>query len=218
MNSTEALEALREDLNDEAAPYLWSDAFIFRALDQAQKNFCRWTDGIEDSTTLAITRVTLTAGTDWVPLDTRILKVREVADPDTGRPYKVYNMEDAARMGVLFNGRVGPVTTLVTGLQKHFLRAWPLPADDTDFDLRVFRLPLAPITDVGDQEFEIDEQHHEGLLLWAKARAYGKEDVETFNKSKRDEFELRFRNYCAEAKREQGRLRREVGTVAYGGL
>ena len=54
--------------------------------------------------------------------------------------------------------------------------------------------------------------------MWMKARAYGKEDTETFNRGKADEYEARFRSYCAEARKEQERLRREVGVVAYGGL
>ena len=218
MNSSDALEVFREEMNDEATPYLWSDSLVFRYLDQAQKNFCRWTEGIEDSTTTAITQATVTAGVDWVELDKRVLKVREVVNVSTGRPYKVHNMEDAARLGVVFNGRVGQIEAFVTGLSKHMLRAWPLPTEDTDIELRVFRLPLVDITDAGDEEFEIDEQHHMALLLWAKAMAYGKEDAETFNKSKRDDYEVRFRSYCAEAKKEQGRMRRDVGVVAYGGL
>jgi len=66
MNSSDALEVFREEMNDEATPYLWSDSLVFRYLDQAQKNFCRWTEGIEDSTTTAITQATVTAGVDWV--------------------------------------------------------------------------------------------------------------------------------------------------------
>ena len=72
MNSSDALEVFREEMNDEATPYLWSDGLVFRYLDQAQKNFCRWTEGIEDSTTTAITQATVTAGVDWVELDKRV--------------------------------------------------------------------------------------------------------------------------------------------------
>lgn len=218
MNSSEALEVFREEMNDEAEPFLWSDSLVFRYLDQAQKNFCRWTEGIEDSSTVAITRATLLATEEWVTLDPRVLKVREVVNLATGRPYKVHNMEDAARLGVVFNGRAGAVEAFVTGLEKHKLRAWPTPVATTNLEMRVFRLPLETITDAGDQEFEIDEQHHMALLLWAKSMAYGKEDIETFDRSKRDDYEARFRAYCADAKREQGRVRRNVGTVAYGGL
>lgn len=218
MNSTELLEVFREEMNDEATPYLWSDLWFFRRLDEAQKNFCRLTEGIEDSTTAEITQLALAAGATWLPLDTRVLKVREVANADTGRPYKTTTMEEAARLGVIFNGRTGPIEVFVEGLEKHKLRAWPAPVEDTDLALRVFRLPLVAITDVGDQALEIDEQHHLPLLLAVKAAAYGKEDVETFNRSKRDDYEVRFLNYCEKAKREQGRLRHTAGTVAYGGL
>lgn len=97
------------------------------------------------------------------------------------------------------------------------LRAWPFPNNTATVELRVFRLPLVPITDAGDQELEIDEQHHLSLLLWMKHRAYGKEDAETFDRSKRDDFEQRFQAYCARAKAEQVRLRHPAGTVQYGG-
>lgn len=217
MNSSEALEVFREEMNDEAAPFLWSDSWFFRALDEAQKNFCRWTEGIEDASTPAITQATILAGDEWVDLDKRVLKVREVVNVATGRPYKVHNMEDAVRLGVVFGGRVGQIEAFVAGLSKQKLRAWPQPTEDTDIEMRVFRLPLVGITDAGDEEFEIDEQHHQPLLLWVKSRAYGKEDIETFNRSKRDDYETRFRVYCEAAKREQVRLRHTVGTVAYGG-
>lgn len=217
MNSSELLEVFREEMNDEATPYLWSDSWFFRRLDEAQKKFCRLTEGIEDASTPAITGATLTAGSSWVTLDPRVLKVREVVNAATGRPYKIHSMEDAARLGVVFNGRTGAVETFVFGLEKHKLRAWPTPTADLTLELRVFRLPMETITDVGDQALEIDEQHHLPLLHWVKAMAYGKEDIETFNRSKRDDYEARFLSYCADARKEQGRARHDAGTVAYGG-
>ena len=33
MNSSDALEVFREEMNDEATPYLWSDSLVFRYLD-----------------------------------------------------------------------------------------------------------------------------------------------------------------------------------------
>lgn len=218
MNSSEILETFREEMNDEAEPYLWPDRLLFRYLDEAQKNFCRFTEGIEDSATAEITRLSITAATEWYDVDKRVLKVREAADVATGRSYKVYNAEEATDAGVLFDGRTGPLRALVAGLTKNKLRAWPVPNANSTVELRVFRLPLLPITDAGDEELEIDEQHHMALLMWMKHRAYGKEDAETFDRSKRDDFEERFRRYCAEAKAEQGRLRHQAGVVHYGGL
>ena len=42
-------------------------------------------------------------------------------------------------------------------------------------------------------------------------------DAETFDRRKADDYEVKFRAYCARAKAEQGRARRQVGTVQYGG-
>lgn len=218
MNSSEILALFRQEMNDEATPYLWSDSLVFTYLDTAQKNFCRWTDGIEDSETLAVTRATIAIGDEWVTLDPRVLKVREVVNAATGRPYKIFNMETAAENGVVFNGRQGRIEAFVTGLSKHKLRAWPRANESTSIELRVFRLPLNPITDVGDQTLEIDEQHHYHLLLGMKALAYRRPDVETFDRTKADECDAQFRAYCAQALNEQTRARRSIGVVSYGGL
>lgn len=218
MNSTELIETFRDEMADTEAPYLWSDALLYRYLDDAQKMFCRKTEGIEDSSTAAITRLDIMPGTDWYAIDKRILKVRKAFDAATGRELPIVNMERAGAEGIRFDGRAAPIKALVTGLEKHKLRAWPMPSTAAVVNLSVFRLPLGPITDDGDQELEIDEQHHMALLLWVKHRAYGKEDAETFNRRKSDEYEARFLAYCADARKEQERARRNSGAVLYGGL
>lgn len=218
MNSTELLETFRDEMNDAVAPYLWSDSLIYRYIDDAQKMFCRKTEGIEDSSTPGITRLDVVAGTDWYALSPKVLKVREAVNVATGRPFDIVNMEKASLEGVHFNGNPGPLKLFVTGLERNKLRAWPMPAQDATVELRVFRLPLESINDDGDQELEIDEQHHLSLLLWVKHRAYGKEDAETFDRRKSDDYEQRFYVYCAEARKEQERARRSTGTVIYGGI
>lgn len=222
MNSTEIIETFREEMNDVERPYLWPDNLLYRYLNDAQEMFCRLTEGIEDSSS-ELCRLEIEPGKEWYRISPLILKVREVVDTTTGRPYEVMNMEKASMKGVLFNGRPGPLRLFVTGLEKNKLRAWPVPSLPTEVELRVFRLPLpvmaqAAITDDGDQELEIDERHHLSLLMWMKYKAYGKEDAETFDRRKSDEFEMRFRAYCADARIEQGRARRTVGAVMYGGI
>lgn len=217
MNSTELLEAFRREMQDVETPHLWEDVDVYRYMNDAQNMFCRLTEGIEDSSS-DVCRITVTAGTEWYPIDRKILKVREAVDTATGRPYGVVNMEKASLQGVLFDGRPGPLKLFVTGMEKHKLRAWPLPFDDATVELRVFRLPLEPITDVGDQELEIDEQHHNALLLWMGSLAYMKQDADAYDKAASEELEGRFRAYCHAALKEQERARRNNGTVVYGGL
>jgi hypothetical protein len=218
MNSTELLETFRDEMNDVATPYLWSDLLVYRYINDAQEMFCRLTEGIEDSSTPDICRLEVTAGEDWCPVSRKVLKVREAVNVATGRPFGIMNMEKASEKGVHFNGNPGPVKLFVTGLEKSKLRAWPMPAEDVTVELRVFRLPLVTITDDGEQPLEIDEQHHLSLLLWMKHKAYGKEDAETFDRRKSDDYEQRFYTYCAQARKEQERARRSTGTVMYGGI
>lgn len=223
MNSTELLEVFRDEMADTAAPYLWSDALVFRYMNDAQEMFCRLTEGIEDSSTPAICRLSVEVGTDWYATSPMVLKIREVVDVSTGRPYDVMNMEKASAKGVHFNGNPGPLRLFVTGLEKNKLRAWPMPNVSAEVELRVFRLPKpvvaqSAITEDGDQTLEIDDRHHMALLLWMKGKAYGKEDAETFDRRKADDYEQRFYAYCTQAKKEQERARRNVGTVMYGGI
>ena len=92
------------------------------------------------------------------------------------------------------------------------------PTETVTINLAVYRLPIVPITTLGDQALEIDAQHHTHLLLWMKHRAYNKQDAETFDKRKSQDFKDAFLAYCEEAKREQQRARRVQGNVAYGGI
>lgn len=216
MDSGELLAVIRDELGDTESPYVVSDAALLRYIDEAQKNFCRWTEGIEESRDPEITKFSLTPGGGWLELSPLILKVRAAVDAQ-GRDIPVVGMELAPQMGITFDGRSGHVKALVAGLQRGMLRAWPSPSAPTTVRLSVFRLPLEPITTAG-AALEIEEQHHEALLLWVKHRVYGRDDLEASNATKSQEYEARFRTYCATAFKEQERARRNSGVVMYGGL
>lgn len=218
MNSTELIDLYRAEMRDTEAPYLVEDAALYSYLDDAQKWFCRLTEGIEDSRTPAITRLSITPNTEWYDTSRLILKLREAHRMDTGAEVGLVNAEKASKLGIVFDGRVGPIKYLVVGLDKNAVRAWPVPNETVTLELRTFRLPLSPITDAGDQELEIDEQHHRHLLLWVKHLAYDNHDVEMFDRRKSDEYKAKFEQYCFLAKKEQERARRAVGTVLYGGF
>lgn len=111
----------------------------------------------------------------------------------------------------------GPICGVVQGLTKGFVRTYPIPNETVVVQMSVFRLPLVDVTE-STPALEIDAQHHMPLLFWVKHKAYDKQDAETFNRRKSDEFEARFRAYCATATAEQERARRTVGTVQYGGI
>ena len=76
MNLKELRLAARIDLDDREAPYLWSDAELNDYANRAQNEACRRARLIQDSTTDAVTLLTLVAGEPTVDLDPRILFIR----------------------------------------------------------------------------------------------------------------------------------------------
>jgi hypothetical protein len=212
MNTTELLTVFREEVFDQTPDYLWSDALVYTYIDDAQKQFCRETDGIEDarSFTLSIKA----DGTEWYAINARILKIRDAIDPATGNDVPLVAVEKMRANGMKFDLTLGPLKALVTGMQKGYVRAWPKPNVASTVELRTFRLPEDIAA--GD-DFEIDAQHVLPLLFWVKHKAYGKQDSEVYDKNAADRNLKDWKDYCAAAKREQSRLRRPVSTVAYGG-
>lgn len=210
--TTELLATFRAEVQDLVAPYLWSDALVYTYIDDAQKQFCRETYGIDDARSF---KLTITPGNEWYALDPQILRVLDAYDASTGDPVSVQTFDQTISKTIRFNGKTGALETLLTGLQKGYLRAYPVPAVAKTVNLNTLRLP----SDVaaGD-DFEIDAQHHLNLLDWVKYRAYSWQDAETNNDVKAEKHKATFKAYCVESKREQGRIRRRVAVVSYGGI
>jgi hypothetical protein len=217
MNSSELVVQFRSDMDDKELPYLWSDDDVFGYANDAQKEFCRKTDGIEDSRTTSVCRIEIVPGTEWYANSPLILHTREASRIDTGRVVPVGSLEKARALGLVFDGAAGPLRALVDGQSKGFWRATPLPNETVSVQLSVFRLPLAVIN-ADSQALEIDDQHHPHLVLWMRHRAYLKQDADAFDPKGSAEYQAAFWAYCAVAKQEQGRARRGPGLVAYGGI
>lgn len=218
MDSTGLLIAFRSEMADKVEPYLWDDEDVFAYADDAQKAFCRKTDGIADSTTAAVVNLAVVPGTDWLALHPSILRVRTAARADTGRDLDIINREDMPLRRWFFDGVQNSIKALVVGMEAHKVRVYPKSNETVEVNLTVFRLPLVAINTDGDQALEVDEEHHPYLLLWMKHRAYMKQDAETFDRTKADEFERRFNTYCEQVKREERRKGFKVRSVAYGGI
>lgn len=219
MTGQELLQLFRQEMNDLVAPYLWSDAEILAYIDDAQMMFCRKTDGVADASTADIVNIEVNAGQDWYITSPLVLKWRTAFRRDNGRPVDIVNIEDTVTQGMRFDGRSGPVSAMVIGLERTKVRVWPVPAEDVVIETTVFRLPLQPVNNATkSQQLEVDVQHHTHLLRWVKSRAYGKQDSEAFDKTKAREFEQSFLQYCEDSKIEDRRLRHKTRVVAYGGL
>lgn len=214
MSPAELLALFRIDVDDLEPIYLWADTSVYGWIDEAQKQFCRLTYGIEDARTFSLA---ITAPNEWYDLDPTVLKVRGAMDSITGYKVPLIGFEKMAVHNMRFNGASGPPRALITGLQKNTLRVYPVPSVASTINLVTFRLP-EDIPSDGQGDFEVDDQHVRNLLLWVKYRAYAVQDSEMYDKKKSETSKADFEVYCATAKTEQDRANRSASTVAYGGI
>lgn len=221
-------DLFRSDVVDTNTPYLWTELEVWDYLDDAFSMFTRLTDGVADNSS-PLTVVPVVAGAIHGVLDRRILKIRRATLASTGRPLIVLNVEDTpvqpmndygALPPVGYDYLPGVVTRMVIGEQDGQCRWVQVPVVADTVNLTVYRLPLAQVTpDSADNALdEIHYRHHRHLLMWMKYRAYGKQDADTYNRSKSADYKAAFEEYCAEAKREQERQKSKVRVTAYGGL
>ncbi len=212
MNTTELLDLFRQEVSDVETPYLWSDALVYSYIDDAQKQFCRDTNGIADSRSF---KLTITPGIEWYAIDPKIIKLRDAVFQTTGQDVPIISVEKMAENGMRFDGAVGPLKALISGLDDGMLRAYPMPNESTIVELRTFRLSVD--VEAGD-DFEIAPKYHTWMLPWVKHRAYGVQDSEVFDKAASAKFLAEHKALMLDAKHEQNRIRRPVSTVTYGGI
>jgi hypothetical protein len=218
MDSTGVVALFRREMVDETAPFLWSDEDVYGYLDDAQKMFTRLTGGIPDASS-RITRIDFSVDQPNVKLSPLILKVRSAYRVSDGTPVRIVNYENMEREGLRFDGRTGPLRVLVIGADSKLAYFVPVPSIADAIQMLVDRMPLITITaDDEPQPLEVDEHHHRHLLDHMKSLAYGKQDAETFDKTKADEFATKFQAYCGLAEKEIGRRKHKPRAVAYGGI
>lgn len=225
MDSTALLALFRADVRDDAAPYLWSDTEILSYIDDAQKMFCRLQGGIADSSS-ALTLLEISAGDQFADYDPRILKLRAAYREVDGRNLELLNFEDMQfrqaesdygyRPGFRIDNSEGELRALVLGMEANKVRLVRIPTDDYDIRLVVYRLPLEDIT-AEDLPLEIDEVHHRHLLHWMKHLAHQKQDAETYDRGRAEQFRVEFTDYCDRAKAEREKREHKYRTIMYGG-
>ena len=208
MTTTELLAIFRSEVADEEAPYLWADALIYSYIDDAQKQFCRLTWGIPDAQNFTIT---LVAATEWYAIDAEIMEILGAYGSD-GRSIPVMVRGENRARNVVFDGRTGYPQAFFKGMEKGYLRAYPIPITTGTVNLETRRLPA---TVSSGSSFEIDAQYQLGLVAWVKHKAYSKQDSETADPALAKRYEDEFNAYCARSKTEIGRLNRKVAVVKF---
>lgn len=231
MQVSELYDLFRSDVSDQATPYLWSDSEVYRYMNDAYRMFVRLTGGIPDASS-PITQLKVSAGVSYTAISPLILKFRQATLQSTGGPVRIINAEDVGSLMHYDYGQVvtinpntpGTITHMVIGsdrIDDQPQVQWvQQPIVNDVVQVKVWRLPKDTVAE-NNQTFafaEINEEHHEHLMLWMKHRAYGKQDAETFDKGRSSEFKAGFEAYCSQAKAEQERFNSKVRVTRYGGL
>jgi hypothetical protein len=227
MNTGSAVATLRTRLRDEVAPYLWSDAELLSALDEAQIRFCTRGFGIADVSTAAVVQVPIVATVEFAALHASILTIRHAELQSTRRPLTMMNSNElpvaqmdygrAYQLNATYSHTPGPVTAMVIGEQQNLCRWMQIPVVNDTALLSVYRLPLTPVTGLA-QEFEIPREHHMTLTYWAEHLAWSKNDAETFNPKAATRAEQRFEQLVVEARLAWQRYMNKPRSVVYGGI
>lgn len=217
MTNEEVIALFRIEMHDVVDPSMFADAQLYAYLDDAQKMFARNTGGIPDSTS-SLATISYAINDSELILDQRILKVRAARLLSDGQRIEVLNYEDMDKYGMRFDGKTGPVRTLIIGMDETTVYPYPVPSIADSFKLVIDRMPLYDIVNANSDVLELASYHHLHLLDHMKALAYGNQDAEVFSKSKALEHEERFTQYCVKVTMEKARRKHKTRVVQYGGL
>jgi len=157
----------------------WTDAFIDRNLNEAERAACRGSDLLFD-TTSAVTDLSLVAGTPAYSLDPKITRLENIL-LDEEPLLHVTEDELVAQWGLDWRAEEDdPVCFWVKGRTITFV---PNPVLSAEVKLEIFRLPLTAMVDDADEP-EIPEEFHEALCYFAEHRGYLRKDEDTYDPNK----------------------------------
>jgi hypothetical protein len=180
----------------------WSEAFAFRAINEAQKQSCNRSKLIYDDTTTAICEITLVNGQSSYSISELITDIEYVSFEGLEITQKTKDEMKHATPGwrTLTGMTDKTVNYVIRGKKIRFI---PSP-DATDAGkkvyLEVYRLPKTTITASGNTP-EIPTEFHRDLIYWMLHEAYKKQDADAYNQEKSDywlnEFEIVFGKFVS---------------------
>lgn len=210
MTPADLFPAFRSDTGDSVEPYLWSDEDLVRYAAAAEFAFVEGVGGVLDRTSVAA-RGTVKAGVQAVPKHPAVLDVEEARLSD-GRKLDVISINKIDPFGAADGD---PRALVPDADDKHYLLDH-VPLADGTLSLVVYRLPLRRVDDK-DATMEVPDRYFDTVLSGMKARAYMKNDAETFDRDAADRNEATFQAKIRAAYGAFRRQREPVRVVEYGG-
>lgn len=179
------------ELDDAAAPYLWSDAELIEFASDAEEEACRRASLLVDSTTTAICQIAVVIGTSTYALDSRVIRIRRARLNSASVQLKFKTSREMDEEYAGWETATGTPSTLVTDYQTGSVRLYPTPDATDTLKLTAVRLPLVPLNDMEDTP-EINARFHRDLRHWIAKRAFEKRDTDTEDVKRSSAAESRF--------------------------
>lgn len=176
----------REDLDDVAKPYLWTDAFLNGAAAEAEIEACRRGRLILDSKESSITRIDTTVGENLYELDHRIIFIRRVMVAGRSLPVKKIDLRDLDAGVPGWESHEGTIERYCLNHTTGHLLTYRKPSTSDEaqqISLTVVREPLNRLEKDGDRP-EIEPRLHSHLRHWMVFLAYMKPDEDTYRPDK----------------------------------
>jgi len=172
------LAARSDILDDEAAPYLWSDAQLTRYANEACLEACKRAPLIQRTNNVAVTAATAAYAIDAFTRQIYVAKLNLETVPLT--------QTTDAQLSYVY----GSSWRTITGTPRHYVRRghtitlFPVPIVN---DTLVITGSSVPDGDF-DVDVDIDSAYHDSLLHWIAYKAYLKTDADTYNPLKAVDF------------------------------
>lgn len=181
MTLSELIKIARQRLGDTVrGPYLWTTAELKEFANDAQREACRRSRLIVDSTTAEICQITLASGTDTYALDDRVIFIKRAIVDGQSMPLGRAHSADLDNNAPGWETETGLPRAYVPNMDVHSFRPYPAPDGAYTVRLTVIRTPLVDMDD-GDDTPEIRGRYHLGLVNWMQYRAYMKQDSQVFD-------------------------------------
>lgn len=172
MTLAELIARCRSEAEDEAAPYLWSDAEWTAWLNEAEIEACIRARLIEDEAIAG----TITDADPYVSLPGRAFSVSRAAI-DGGRRLALIERRELDLFGSCgWESETGTPDKAYRSGDR--LRLVPTPVADGSITIAAFCTPSAKMTADGDSP-SIADRLHSNLVEWALRCAYRKPDTDT---------------------------------------
>ncbi len=209
--------------DDAVEPFLTPDATFARWASEAEREACvRGRLLLETAAIARVTSIPVVAGIAEYPIDPAVHWIDAATFvPTTGKARELDMVGlDWIREQAGWNPRQCTRPDALADNGRNRLRIFPIPAAPGTLQLTVYRYPLYPMEDAGDEP-EIRDEHHMGLVDWMMFRYWSQKDSEIYDPQRaaqaEADFEDRFGKRNSAGVMRRHRERRRV-TTRYGGL